>query len=85
MAGCAAALGWLIALAAAANDAPAPETPPSEELLRYLAEFGDADDRWIDPTTITTDEAAAPADAVDDPETDEPKTDADDVPPDRPR
>lgn len=80
MAGCAAALGWLIALGAAAQDAPEPLPQPSEELLRYLAEFGDADDRWIDPTTIATDEPTTSDDAAD--ETEAPE---DDVPPDRPR
>jgi len=62
MAGCAIG-GWLIAvLAAAPVPAPPPATapalpPPSMELLLHLAEFGDAEDRYIDPAEL---EAALP-------------------------
>jgi hypothetical protein len=86
VAGFAAACGGLIAAALAAATPPAreppPESPPSAELLLYLAEFGDADDRFVDPTTIAGDDedpAAADAGASKNPE------DADDAPPDRPR
>ena len=63
MAGCA-TCGWLIALLAAAPvPAPPPEPappPPSMELLLHLAEFGDAEDRYIDPAEL---EAALPEEA----------------------
>lgn len=60
MAGCAAG-GWLIALLAAtptpapapvAAPTPAPAPAPSMELLLHLAEFGDAEDRYIDPAEL---------------------------------
>lgn len=86
MAGFAAACGGLIAAALAATPPPAPEpppqAPPSAELLLYLAEFGDADDRFVDPTTIAEDDedpAAAETGASKNLE------DAEDAPPDRPR
>jgi hypothetical protein len=86
VAGFAAACGGLIAAALAAAPPPAPEpppdSPPSAELLLYLAEFGDADDRFVDPTTIAAgdeDPAAAETGASKNPE------DAEDAPPDRPR
>lgn len=56
MAGCAAG-GWLIALLAA-TPTPArtpvatPAPAPSMELLLHLAEFGDAEDRYIDPAEL---------------------------------
>jgi len=60
MVGCAIG-GWLIAvLAAAPVPAPPPEPappPPSMELLLHLAEFGDAEDRYVDPAEL---EAALP-------------------------
>jgi hypothetical protein len=83
MAGFAAACGGLIAAAlAAAPPPPEPPAPPSAALLLYLAEFGDADDRFVDPTTIAEDSEnpAAAAPGADD-QADAP----DDVPPDRPR
>lgn len=91
MAGYAAICGWLIGATLAAN-APAPsEAPaaPSAELLLFLAEFGDADGRYVDPTTV--DEADRDTGSVDETEpVDETEYDADDEytddpPPDRPR
>ena len=83
MAGNAAALGGLIAAALlAAGDAPAPpaDAPPSEELLLFLAEFGDAEDRFVDPTAIGAADAAGEGADDDDATTDE---DDDHDPPDR--
>ena len=65
MAGCATG-GWLIAVLAAAPvpaPPPAPAPPlPSMELLLHLAEFGDAEDRYIDPAEL---EAALPEEPQD--------------------
>jgi hypothetical protein len=65
------------ALLAATDGAPsAPPAAPSAELLLYLAEFADADGRFVDPTEISAD-AAAGDDPDGVPETDdEPDEDA---------
>lgn len=57
--------------ALAAGEAPPPaDEPPSAELLLFLAEFGDDEGRFVDPTTIdaqpAADRDAAPADDGDD-------------------
>ena len=46
MAGCAVG-GWLIAALAAATPDPVPA--PSPQLIEFLAEFADAEGRFIDP------------------------------------
>ena len=85
MAGYAAICGWLIGATLAAN-APAPaESPaaPSAELLLFLAEFGDAEGRYVDPTTVgDADRETAPVDATGYDDDDEY---TDDPPPDRAR
>ena len=54
----------LLALAATANDAPAPEAPPPSELLMYLAEF-EADPVAVDAAMARDGEAGdAPDDAA---------------------
>jgi hypothetical protein len=69
-----------------AANAPAPvESPaaPSAELLLFLAEFGDAEGRYVDPTTVDeADRETAPVDAT---EYDDDDEHTDDPPPDRPR
>ena len=84
MAGYAAVGGWLIVAALAANE-PAPVDPPaapSVELLLFLAEFGDAEGRYVDPTTVgAKHDDPALTDEID-PAADEEATDA--APPDRP-
>lgn len=61
----------LLLLAAGANDAPAREAPPSEELLLYLAEF-EQDPVALDAAmerergAVTEDERAKPAARADD-------------------
>ena len=62
MAGCAAVLGGLIALAAAQT--PPADDAPSREMLLYLAEFGDAEDRYVDPAEVAAelDDDTKPAD-----------------------
>ena len=74
---------WLGAHASARAQEPAPaDAPPSAELLLYLAEFGDAQEGFVDPTEV--DEAMhharspTPAAAHDDARHDEtPPTDDD--------
>ena len=52
------ACAWLLALVIAAPPAESPaaaeEPTPSRELLLYLAEFGDAEDRHVDPAEVDT-------------------------------
>lgn len=75
------ACAWLLALAISAppaDSAPAAEEPPpSRELLLYLAEFGDADDRHVDPAEVDTalEQARKRADPA--PETTAPEPDPD--------
>ncbi len=85
MAGYAAIFGWLIGATLAANAPAADEAPaaPSAELLLFLAEFGDADGRFVDPTTVG--DADREAESVDDTENDDDDEYPDDAPPDRPR
>lgn len=82
MAGYAAICGWLIGSTLAAT-APAPAEPPaapSAELLLFLGEFGDADGRYVDPTTV----GEADAEPADDSEYHDDDEHTDDPPPDRP-
>ena len=80
MAGCAAG-GWLIALFAATPiPAPAPATAqapaatsvaapaPSMELLLHLAEFGDAQDRYLDPAELDAAATEAELEGAGDPQ-----------------
>lgn len=64
MAGCASG-GWLIAVLAAAT--PDPVLAPSPQLIEFLAEFADAEGRFLDPL----DAAAALATPLAGPDTDE--------------
>lgn len=85
MARYAAICGWLIGATLVANAPAADEASaaPSAELLLFLAEFGDADGRYVDPTTVG--DAEREAEAVDEPENDDDDATTDDPPPDRPR
>lgn len=83
MAGYAAICGWLIGATLAASP-PAPADPPaapSAELLLFLAEFGGADGRYVDPTTLGEDDGE-PASAPD-LESDDEDEHTDDPTPDR--
>lgn len=83
MAGYAAACRWLTVVAAAGFVPPPPEPPPSVEMLLYLAEFGDAQGRHLDPASIDDPAAVDGDDGKTSPGT---KTDdTDDPPPDRHR
>jgi hypothetical protein len=84
VAGCAAVVGGLIALAALeAEPATAPSAAPSRELLLYLAEFGAADDEWVDPADVAAQLDREPDPTASPTATDprRPPTDDDDVPP----
>lgn len=84
MAGCAVG-GWLIAALAAATPDPVPV--PSPQLIEFLAEFADAEGRFVDPQEADAALAAplperdddARTDATTDPQSGEPP----DAPPGR--
>lgn len=73
MAGCAVG-GWLIAALVAANADPPPA--PSPQLIEFLAEFADADGRFVDPQDADAALAAPLPERDDDARTDVPITES---------
>jgi hypothetical protein len=71
MAGCAVG-GWLIAALVAATSDPPPA--PSPQLIEFLAEFADADGRFVDPQDADAALAAPLPERDDDAPTDVPAT-----------
>lgn len=77
MAGCAVG-GWLIAALVAATSDPPPA--PSPQLIEFLAEFSDADGRFLDPLDADAALSAPLPDRDPDAETPDPES-----PPEKPR
>ena len=75
------ACALLLLVAFAQAPAPPPDDAPSQELLLHLAEFGDADDRYVDPLEL---ERASEADAQRARANDETEPNDDDRDPDEP-